>query len=154
MRPVKMIAIGLLAWPIAEISAFIVVAALVGVATALLLLILVSFAGLLVLRHFGGGVTQLRAATARSGNAGLTLDGPCVAAGLGGILLLVPGFVTGLLGALVVFPLSRRWLLTLCRQLLSADGRPIDPEILDLAPDEWQALPNPKLPPDRRRSKT
>jgi UPF0716 protein FxsA len=152
MRLVRMIAIGLLAWPIVEISTFIVIASLVGFFTAFLLLILVSFAGFLVLRHFGGGLTQLRTAVGRSRIAGVTLDGPGAAAGLGGILLIVPGFATGLLGALVVFPLSRRWLLTLCRSLLSSDRRPAGPEILDLAPDEWQALPNPKLPPDRRRS--
>jgi UPF0716 protein FxsA len=153
MHPAKVIAIGLLALPIVEISAFVVVASLVGFFAAFLLLILVSCAGILVLRHFGGGVTSLRTAAGRSRIAAASLDGSGAAAGVGGILLIIPGFATGLLGALMVFPLSRRWLVTLCRRLLSADRRPVDPEILDLSPDEWRALPNPKLPPDRPRSK-
>jgi UPF0716 protein FxsA len=153
MHPVKMIAIGLLAWPLAEIATFVFVAALVGVSAALVLLILVSFAGLLVLRYFGGSVTRLRAAAGSVKTSGVILDGNGIAPGLGGILLIIPGFITGLLGAIVVFPVSRRWLLIGCRHLVAVGRRPAGPEIVDLAPDEWQPLPNPKLPPSRRRPK-
>ena len=152
MRPFKMVGIGLLVWPLAEVAAFILVAALVGVWTALILLILLSFAGLLVLRQVGGSaVTRFRAAAANTDSTRVTLDGTGVAAGLGGILLVIPGFITGLLGTMVVFPISRHWLLAGCQRLFSAGRRPVGPEIVDLAPDEWQALPNPKLPPSRRR---
>ena len=147
MRPLKMIVIALLAWPAAEIAAFILVAALVGVSTALLLIILVSFAGLLILRHFGGGVTRLRAASGDARFAAVTLDGTGMAPGMGGILLLIPGFITGLLGLMILFSVSRRWLLAVCRRLFAADRQPAGPEIIDLAPNEWQPLPSPKLPP-------
>jgi UPF0716 protein FxsA len=145
-----MIAVGLLAWPVAEIAAFLIVATLVGVSTAFLLVILISIAGLLVLRHFSGGFTQLRPSTRHVGSAALSLDGTGMAPGLGGILLVIPGFITGALGVLVFFPMSRRWLLAGCRRLFAAPGRSsVRPDIIDLAPDEWKPLPGPKLPPDR-----
>jgi len=147
MRPLKMIVIALLAWPAAEIAAFILVAALVGVSTALLLIILVSFAGLLILRHFGGSVTRSRVPAGHARFAAATLDGTGMAPGVGGILLLIPGFITGLLGLMILFSVSRRWLLAGCRRLFAADRQPADPELIDLAPNEWQPLPGPKLPP-------
>jgi UPF0716 protein FxsA len=152
MHPVKIIALGLLALPVGEIAAFILVAGLVGFSTAFVLLILGSFAGLLVLRQVGGGaVTRLRTAAGNAAVTGVTLDGAGMAAVLGGILLVIPGFITGLLGAMVMFPASRRWFLTAFGRLFSAARRPSGPQIVDLAPDEWRPLPNPKLPPRKRR---
>ena len=145
MRPFKMIAIGLLAWPVAEIAAFIFVATFVGVPTALLLMILVSIAGLLILRHFGGGVTRLRRSAGHARIAGVNLGGT----GMGGILLVIPGFITGLLGVLTLFPVSRRWLLAGCRRLFAASRQTAGPEIIDLAPNEWRPLPGPKPPPSQ-----
>jgi len=152
MHPVKMIAVGMLAWPVAEITVFMLVAALLGAWTAFVLLILVSFAGLLVLRQVGGGVvSQWRATAGATAGAGATLDGSGMASGIGGILLLIPGFITGMLGAMMVFPASRGWLLVGCRRLYSGGRRAAAPEIVDLKPDEWQSLPHPKFPPSRRR---
>jgi UPF0716 protein FxsA len=152
MRPFKMIAIGLLAWPVAEIAAFIFVATFVGVPTALLLMFLVSVAGLLILRHFGGGVTRLRTSAGHARIAAVNLDGTGMAPGLGGILLVIPGFITGLLGVLTLFPVSRRWLLAACRRLFAASRQTGSPQIIDLAPNEWRPLPGPKLPPNQAHS--
>lgn len=147
MRLVKMIAIGLLTWPVVEIAAFVIVAMWLGVSTALLLLILVSCAGVLVLRHFGGRVTRLSRSGGQGRLAAISLDEPGMMPGLGGILLVIPGFVTGVLGALILFPLSRRWLLAGCQRLFAvAPPRPAGPGIVDLAPNEWRPLPV-KLPP-------
>jgi UPF0716 protein FxsA len=152
MHPVKMIALGLLVLPVAELAAFILVASVVGFAAAFVLLVLVSFIGLLVLRQVGGGaVSRLRTAAGNATVAGVSLDGTGMAAGIGGILLVIPGFITGVLGAMVVFPASRRWLLATFRRAVSAGRRSAGPEVVDLAPDEWQPLPNPKLPPRKRR---
>ena len=146
MGAIKWIAIGLLAWPAAEILAFVCIAAAVGFTNAILLVLLLSFAGLFVLRHFSGDVARLRAAgSARI--AAATLGGPGLAPGLGGILLLIPGFVTSVLGVLILFPLSRRWLLAGCRRAMAASRPPPSPDIVDLDPNEWQPLPGPKLPP-------
>jgi UPF0716 protein FxsA len=146
VRLIKLVAIGLLAWPAAEIVAFVLVAAAVGFTNALFLVLLMSFAGLFVLRHFSGEATRVRDA-AGSGIAAATLGRPGTAPAVGGILLLIPGFVTSMLGVLILLPLSRRWLLAGCRRMFAAGRRPADPEIIDLAPDEWRPLPGPKLPP-------
>jgi UPF0716 family protein affecting phage T7 exclusion len=145
MRLIKLVAMALLAWPAAEIVAFILVATAVGFANALFLILLMSFAGLFVLRHFGGDVARFRAAGG-IGIAAATLGRPGMASSAGGILLLIPGFVTSALGLMILLPLSRRLLLAGCRRLLAAGQRPADPEIIDLAPDEWRPLPGPKLP--------
>jgi len=147
MRTVKVVVVGLLVWPAAEIAAFVVVAALVGVSTALFLVVLISFAGLLVLRHFGGGAMRWRNAAGRGGFAAVTLDSTGLATGLGGILLVIPGFITGLLGVMTLLPASRRWLLAACRRQFASDRRSASPAIIDLAPNEWQPLPSPQLSP-------
>ncbi|HMA71363.1 MAG TPA: FxsA family protein [Xanthobacteraceae bacterium] len=146
MRPVKMIAIGLLAWPAAEIVAFIVVATLVGVPIALLLVILISLAGLLILRRFGG-FARWRTAGGSAGVATVTLDGTGIATGVGAILLVIPGFITGLLGALILFPTSRRWLSAGWQRLSTPGRQPSAHGTIDLAPDEWRPLSDPTLPP-------
>ncbi len=146
MRVIKLIAIGLLAWPAVEIVAFVCVSAAVGFANAVLLLLLMSFAGLFVLRHFSGDVTRFRAAGA-AGFAAAPLGRPGMAPGLGGILLLIPGFVTSVLGLVMLFPVSRRWLLAGCRRVFAAGRGPAHPDIVDLAPNEWRPLPGPRLPP-------
>jgi len=146
MRLIKLIAIGLLAWPAAEIVAFVCVAAAVGFTNAVLLLLLMSFAGLFVLRHFRGDMTRLRAA-GEAGTAAATLSRSGMAPGLGGILLLIPGFVTSVLGVVMLFPISRRWLLAGCRRMFAATRRPAGPDTIDLAPHEWRPLSGPTLPP-------
>lgn len=148
MHPVKAIAIGLLAWPAAEVVAFFCVAAAVGFANAMVLIVLMSVAGLLVLRHFSGDVRRFR--TAGGDGIAAAWGGPGMAPGLGGIFLLIPGFLTSALGIVILFPLSRRWLLTGFRRVLATERRPAARQgIIDLAPSEWQPLPGAKLPPAR-----
>jgi FxsA cytoplasmic membrane protein len=61
MQLVKWIATGVLVLPLAEIVAFVVVASQIGFAKALILVLLISFFGVLVLRHAGAGqVTRPR----------------------------------------------------------------------------------------------
>jgi UPF0716 family protein affecting phage T7 exclusion len=147
MHPVKAIALGLLAWPAAEIVVFFLVAAAVGFFKALILIVLMSMAGLLVLRHFSSGAQRIETpggfVTASAWRGGM---GP----GLGGIFLLIPGFLTSALGIVILFPLSRRWLLARFQHLFADRPRPAAPDVIDLAPDEWRPLPGDKLPPAGR----
>jgi UPF0716 protein FxsA len=152
MRPIKLIAIGLLAWPALELLAFICVSAAIGFANALFLVLLMSFGGLLLLRHFGGDVRRFRATTGGAGIAAAAFGGAGMAPGLGGILLLIPGFVTSVLGVVILFPIPRRWLLAGCRRVFAAGQRPADRNTIDLAPNEWHPLPGSKLPPAGRSS--
>jgi UPF0716 protein FxsA len=143
MRLIKLVAIGLLAWPAAEIVAFIFVAAVTGFANAVFLVLLMSFAGLFVVRHFGGDVARFRTAA----GIGITAETWGRAApSVGGLLLLIPGFISSVLGIIILLPISRRWLLAGCRRMLAAGRRAADPMTIDLAPNEWRSMPGPKLP--------
>jgi UPF0716 protein FxsA len=146
MHPVKAIALGLLAWPAAEIVAFLCVAAAVGFVNAIVLVVLMSMAGLLVLRHFSSSTrieTPGGFITASAWRGGM---GP----GLGGVFLLIPGFLTSALGVAILFPLSRRWLLARFQRLFADRPQPADSGVVDLAPTEWRTLPGDKLPPAGR----
>ena len=145
MRLIKLVALGLLAWPAAEIVAFIFAAAVIGFANAVFLILLMSFAGVCVVRHFGGDVNRFRTA-AGAGVAAEVWGRAATAGSLGGLLLLIPGFVTSVLGIIVLLPTSRRWLLAGCRRMLAAGRQPADANIVDLAPDEWRSLPGSRLP--------
>lgn len=150
MHPVKAIAIGLLAWPAAEIVAFFCVAAAVGFANAVILVALTSLAGLLVLRHFGGRPQRIRTGGGFVSAAGWSGE---LAPGVGGIFLLIPGFLTSALGLAIMIPVSRRWLLAGLQRLFAASRRPTDPDVVDLAPGEWRPLPAEKPLPSERRVK-
>jgi UPF0716 protein FxsA len=153
MQLVKWITTGILILPLAEIVAFIVVASQVGFAKALVLLVLISIFGVLVLRHAGAGqVTRLR--TAAGGDfRTIALGGGGAGTALGGILLVIPGFVTGVLGFLMIVPATRDWLVQTALRLFLNRPRQPPPGTIDLAPDEWQSLPDPEAPRRRRRAK-
>ena len=100
--------------PVAEVFALIEVAHAIGWLLAVVLLLGTSVVGLWLLRVQGRSAIERvsRAVSEGRAPAGAALDG---ALGfLGGALLVVPGFVTDLLGALLVLPptrtLTRRWL--------------------------------------------
>jgi len=147
VHPVKTIAIAVLAWPVAEIVAFIAVAAAVGVFEAILLIMLTSLAGLLVLRHFRSGAQRLREGR---GIFTTAVFGEGMGPVLGALLLLIPGFVSSAAGVLVLLPPSRRLLIALLRRLFITQ-EPVrraaaDPGVIDLTPEEWRPLPGETLP--------
>ena len=153
MQLVKWITTGILILPLAELVAFIAVASQVGFAKALVLLVLISFFGVLVLRHAGAGqVTRLR--TAAGGDfRTIALGGGSAGTALGGILLVIPGFVTGVLGFLMIVPATRDWLVQTALRLFLDRPRQPPPGTIDLTPDEWRSLPDPEALRRRRRAK-
>jgi len=147
----KRIAIALLLLPLAEVVAFLLVAWAIGFFPALGLMILTSAAGGVVL-HRGGRsqIAQARVAVRQRGIADVAAQPGGVLVALGGILLLLPGFITDLLGlGLLVGPL-RRWLGAAIGRVIRSDGRPTGPRgVIDLGPDEWRSVPDQELPDQR-----
>ena len=94
----------LILWPIAEIYVAILVAEAIGVLPMLLLLIVSWPLGLLALRSQGRVAwRRLGDAVAAGRSPGReVLNGALVV--LGGMLMLVPGFITDVLGALLLLP--------------------------------------------------
>jgi UPF0716 protein FxsA len=144
----KKVAIALLLLPLAELVAFALVAWTIGLPAALGLMLLTSLAGALVLRRAGRGrMAGLRAALGRhEGIQGATGGaGPWLA--LGGILLLLPGFITDLAGACLLVGPVRRWLgATIGRAIDRRRPRTGAGSVIDLRADEWRPVPDPEPP--------
>ena len=140
--------LALLALPFLELAVFVAVAALVGFGWALSLVLAGSVAGLLILRHAGGShIARMRVALDQGNLTALQTDASGSAILMGGILLLIPGFITDLAAlCLLIAPLRRAMGAALGRAV--APGR--NDGVVDLAPEQWHQVPDPSLPDQRR----
>ncbi|RAI44063.1 FxsA family protein [Rhodoplanes roseus] len=159
MKIGKWLVAGLLLLPLAELLAFLVVSAVIGLSGAAVLLIAGSGTGVLVLYRSGPRWLQdvrdlLSGRFAAHGSERTVPAVPALAA----VLLAVPGFLTDIAAVLVLVPRVRSRL----DALLGTAGPPGAPgpaftrrrhpgggPVVDLAPDEWEDLPEP--PPRRRK---
>ena len=143
MNVAKYLLLALLTLPLAEFAAFIAVAVAIGFFPALALVIASSFAGLVILQHAGGNhIGRMRVALDRGTFTSLQADGTGTATLLAGILLLIPGFITDAAGLLLLAaPLRRGLAAALGRRTPpAADG------VVDLDPEQWHQVPDPRLP--------
>jgi len=140
MNVAKWLLIAMLALPMAEFVALIAVVVAIGFVWAILLQAASSFVGLMVLRHAGGThVSRVRAAVDEGRISALSADGTGALTLLSGILLLIPGFITDLLGLLLLLGSS-----------FGRNGaRPAD-GVIDLEPEQWRRVDDPALA-DRHR---
>ncbi len=109
-----MLLILLIAWPAIEILAFIEIGQAIGWLLAVGVLLGTSVLGAQLLRIQGRAAIERvsLAVTEHRPPAGAAIDG--LLGFLGGVLLVIPGFVTDALGVLLLLPpirtLTRRWL--------------------------------------------
>jgi UPF0716 protein FxsA len=132
-------------WLGAEFAAFAAVVHLIGFAGAILACILTTLAGLSTLRRAGlSAILRLRQSVARraSDQSGLSreavVDGTLT--GLGAVLLILPGFISDLVGLALAAPSIRFWVterLKLGKFGRLGSGRPAAPRAIELAPREW-----------------
>ena len=103
MNVAKWVLLAILALPFAELAAFVAVAAAIGFAWALLLVVATSLFGGLVLRHAGGNhIARMKMALAGGNISALQADGTGSLVLLAGFLLVIPGFITDALGGLLL----------------------------------------------------
>jgi len=96
--------------PLGEIAGFILVGRRIGVWPTLGLVVLSAVVGIMLIRVQGlGALARLRRAAAEGGEPGKALLDTAMIV-LAGFLLLVPGFLTDLIGLLLFLPPFRRWL--------------------------------------------
>lgn len=102
-----LIALLLILWPLAELYVVIKVADAIGVLYAILLLVLSWPLGTWALRAEGRAAwRRLSAAVSAGRSPGReVLDGALIL--IGGVLLIIPGFITDLLGAVALLPPTR-----------------------------------------------
>ena len=139
---VKWVIIGILVLPVAEIAAFVLMAAMIGMLWALLLMLATSVAGVLVLRRAGRKrLARFRVAVADTDITGIEAHTGGFLTVLAGLLLFLPGFITDLIGAALLIKPVRRWCATTFRRLVHSRERGKS-SIIDLAPGEWQQVPD------------
>ncbi|MFC3073919.1 FxsA family protein [Shinella pollutisoli] len=96
--------------PLAEIAGFILVGRRIGVWPTLGLVVLSAVAGVVLIRVQGfGALARLRQAAAGGDEPGRALLDTAMIV-LAGFLLLIPGFLTDIIGLLLFLPPFRRWL--------------------------------------------
>lgn len=116
-------ALGILALPFVEIAVFIAIGSRIGIAATIALIIASALAGSALMRHQGLAVLRRVQENLDQGvfPAVEVFDGLCIL--LAGGLLLLPGFVTDVLGLLLFLPPVRRGLRYLIGRHLLARGR-------------------------------
>src|SRR3954447_23399556 len=147
MSLVKWAFFGLLMLPFVEIAIFIAVALKLGTLAALALTILTSLGGMAVIRNAGSSdVQRVRTAFGERTISRIEVDGRGVLTVLGGFLLVLPGFLTDILGLLLLLPLTQHLIDAALRRAVvrmeRASGRP---EVVDLPPGEWKRVPEERL---------
>jgi UPF0716 protein FxsA len=142
--------LGLLLLPVAEVAVIVAAIALVGPAWTLGAMLATSFAGGLLLRYAGRGkLARLQATVAGGEAAAIAASGEAFFVVIAGILLLIPGFITDLLGILLLVPPVRRLIGTGLARRFHTQAAQAD-SVVDLDPDEWRRHPQQSFP---RRSR-
>jgi UPF0716 protein FxsA len=148
---VKWIIFTILLLPMAEIAAFVVVAAMIGLGWAFLLMLGTTAAGYLVLRSAGRGrIARFRVAVSERNVTGFEADISSFLRVLAGLLLFLPGFVTDLAGAMLLLRPIRRRFASAVRNAMAGVGGGRN-SVIDLDPEEWRQMPDRNGPDDRDR---
>jgi len=155
MSFVKWALIGLLLLPAAEIVVFVLVAMTIGWFWAAVLFLATSVIGVYLLRRGGrADLDRFRVDVRRDGMRAIRVDGG-LGPVIGGILLVFPGFITDLMGALLLVGPIRRWASATISRVLKRRQGHRDPAVVDLSPGEWHQISDRSLdkrPRTRRRS--
>jgi len=141
MTLVKWAFIGVILLPAAEFVAFVAVALAIGWLWAAVLFFSTSAAGVLVLRHAGRrDFDRFRSTLGTQGIRAINLETPGLASIMGGILLVLPGFITDVAGALLLLPPARRWIGAAIGRAMKKQRAARNPDVIDLAPNEWRQI--------------
>lgn len=150
----------LLALPLAEIAGFVIVGKWVGVLGTLGLIILSGILGAALLRIQGLGVLRQVQQDSRLGKVPGETIGHGAMMVVGAILLIIPGFLSDIIGLLLFVPFIRRWIWNRMAQRIvvrtsyagsygtAGSEPPQSPreQVIDLDGDEYERKPNPSSP--------
>lgn len=140
----RMIVLAVLALPFLEIAAFIWVGGQIGILATLAAIVLTAFAGIALVRWQGlGMIMDTRAMMAR-GEMPQKQFAEMMMIAVAGFLLMVPGFLTDIVGLLLLVPPVRTWIYgALSRNMVIVTNyRPSQPgpaqRSIDLDPDSYR----------------
>lgn len=112
LNPIKHLKSILLIWLVLELLAFYGVAKLIGVLYAILLLLLLMFIGIFQFRRTGIARFKNMQEQLQKGQAIKPGKLPSISALISGILLVIPGFITAIIGLVLLIPRTNQWLLS------------------------------------------
>lgn len=129
---------------LAEVVVFVLLAERIGFGPTLLLTMASSLLGAAMLRRSGtSALAALRGLSGGGlGREGAFIDGMLRA--VGALLLILPGFITDLVGLVLIAPSGRQWLVRrfgLALEVPSAASR-IGSQTIDLEAEDWTRLDN------------
>lgn len=145
----------LLALPLLEIAGFVLVGSEIGVLSTIGLVLLSAVLGSILLRVQGFGVmTRIRTEMEAGRDPSKELANGAMIV-LAGILLVIPGFISDIVGILLFLPPGRAlaWRFLSKRVRFTSDfsgfarrGGPAGGKTIDLDEDDFSRQPNPKSP--------
>jgi UPF0716 protein FxsA len=132
---VRSVTTALLAWFFSEIIVFFLIVKAIGLVGAIGVGVLTSIVGATMIRRVGSDALHAlrEALNGLEPREGGLLDGALSA--LGGVLLLLPGFVSDALGIALAAPSFRQWLMHRFN-----GKRPVRKQVIDLSPQEWKSV--------------
>ena len=137
-------------FPVLVIAGFGLVAALIGTLWAWVLLLATTVLGIVVLRQAGRGqLAGFRVAVSDRNVTALEAASGSFLMVLGGILRVLPGLITDIIGLLLLLGPIRRWFSATLRRTF--ESPPGDRSVVDLQPDEWRQIPDTELEQRRHR---
>lgn len=145
----RIVLLTVLCLPLIEIALFVVVGQAIGLWPTLLGVVLTGLIGALVLRWQGVATLRELQTRIQRGEMPARQMGDAMLVGLGGFLLLLPGYFTDLIGLLLLLPWTRQgiyWLLARNLKVVdvSTTYRRADsgPELIDLDRGDWRDGPS------------
>ena len=128
----------ILLWALLEAAAFSAVVAAIGLGGAILVGLLTSLLGAVLAKRVGRqALGQIRRGFGSGAVRGLPVEGAL--AGIGALLLLLPGFLTDLFGLALAFAPVRAVIARRIRRGGTGRGAPAQgPASIDLEPGEWR----------------
>jgi UPF0716 protein FxsA len=158
MSLLKWAFIVLLVLPVAELAVFLVAAKMVGWLWTTVALVGTSGLGIVLLKRSASHeLARLAGALRSDGMGALRLDSRGAGTLLGAMLLVLPGFITDILGGALLIPPFRRWATSALGKRadrVSTTSRHGGPDhIVDLKPTEWHQIEDQKHPVSGERAR-
>jgi len=140
----RIVLLSVLALPLIEIALFIVIGQAIGVLPTLLGIVLTGLIGALVLRWQGLATLREMQIRLQRGEMPARQMGDAMLIGFAGLLLLLPGYFTDLIGLLLLVPWTRELIYRLLARNLkvvevtTSYRRAGDPELIDLDDGDYR----------------
>ena len=144
----RIVLLSFLLLPLIEIALFVVVGQAIGLWPTLLGVVLTGLVGALVLRWQGIAALREMQVRLQRGEIPARQMGDTMLIGLGGLLLLLPGYFTDIVGLLLLLP----WTRTLIYRLLARNLKVVEvttsyrradnPDLIELDRTDWRDGPS------------